>query len=313
MRSSTTAKPGLFLLTQARAGERLVRNRLTAPVWAGGLTDAQYLERERRLRQTEHGRLGMQTWLLKLPNDTTLASCETFRLPLLHGGALEVVASVFVEPALRRSGMASRLLRALVTHRRECGLDGLVLFSEVGAKLYERCGFRRRPAPTRRVPASADTRTTATPIGRGRLGELIDRRNALREGGVELLLNEALVEWHLERARVYAEAFNRPPPDAVGAVDGDAVALWAPDHKNDVLRILEISGPDGANVDGLFAAAAAEAARQGLTTVEHWDDAHSARLDGPACCERTDDLPMAVPFTPRGELATGALSRLHWA
>lgn len=301
-----------FLLGEASAPERTARDRLTFQAWGAGLTADQYLDRERRLRQTWHARLGMRSWVLKVPNNTVLASCETFRLPLAPGGVVEVIASVFVDRPLRGVGMATRLLDALVTHRREAGTDALILFTEVGASLYERSGFKRLPAPTRLVPAGPGG-VDAAPLPRSGLPAALAHRARLRGDGLELRLSEELVAWHLERAQIYAEAQGRPAAETIGARRGDAQLLWTADFKNGLLRILDASGPAGTNLEPLLEAAAAEARALKLSAVELWDDAHSLALPGGTRFSREDDLPMGLSLTPRGELFLGPLSRAAWA
>src|SRR4051812_26925324 len=143
-----------FLLGEASAAEKVARDRLTYEAWGSGLTREQYLDRERILRQTDQGRLGMRTWVLRVPNGVVMASCETFRLPLLPTGVAEVIASVFVDSPLRGARMASRLMKALVAHRKAAGIDALLLFSEVGERLYAHAGFHALPMPTRRWAAT---------------------------------------------------------------------------------------------------------------------------------------------------------------
>ena len=309
--------PG-FRLGLATAPERIARDRLTFDAWGDRLTLAQYLDRERTLRQTEHGRLAMRSWVLRLPNGFVAASCETFRLPLSPSGAVEVVASVYVERALRGVKMASRLLEAVVESRRAAELDALLLFSEVGTALYARVGFRRLPAPTRvwsALPAAASPEGPrgAPPEPLSSLERLLALRREARRGPLDLGLTEPIVEWHLARARCYAQALGRPEPGSIGAADGGVVALWAPDFKAEVLRVVEVSGPAGASLEAVAASARGEAARLGLRTVELWDDAHSLRLAGPAPLEREEPVPMGLAFTPRGELLLGPLSRAAWA
>jgi GNAT superfamily N-acetyltransferase len=302
-----------FLLGQASATERLARDRLTYAAWGGRLGLGQYLDRERRLRQTWHARLGMRSWVLKVPNGAVLASCETFRLPLAPAGSVEVIASVFVDRPLRGAGLATRLVDALVAQRREAGIDALVLFTEVGVTLYNRSGFRLLGAPTRTLAARKTAGCGAEPVALAGLPALLEQRARLRTGLLELRLGEELFDWHFERARIYAEALGRPRPESVGARHGDALVLWAPDFKNDRLRILEASGPAGTELGPLLEAAAAEAFRLGLSAAELWDDTHSAQLPGGATYPREDDLPMGLSFTPRGELFLGPLSRATWA
>lgn len=301
-----------FLLGEATATERLSRDRLTCEAWGAGLSRAQYLARERFLRQTTHGATARHTWVLRLQNGAVVASCETYRLPLSPSGGVEVIASVFVDRPLRGAGMASKLIEALVAHRREAGLDGLVLFSEVGAGLYERMGFKVLPAPTRRWFGAPAGHTSVELLGRDSLQTLLEQRARLRTG-IELKVFEPLVHWHLARADFYAEALERPVLDSLGATDGHVTALWCPDHKNRKLRVLEVSGPEGMTLEFVMRSASAEAQRLDLDSVELWDDAHSSRLVGGTAFERPDDLPMGLSFTPRGELFLGPLSRLCWA
>lgn len=304
--------PG-FHLGLATASERLARDRLTFEAWGQRLGPSQYLDRERTLRGTDHARLSMHSWVLRLPNGFVVASCETFRLSLQPAGAVEVVASVFVERTMRGARMGSRLMAALVAHRREAGLDGLVLFSEVGTGLYEQVGFRPLPAPTRRVAACSPTASTPGVLAADALPALFALRDRRREGRLDLQLTEPLVDWHLERARFYARTLGRPLPAGLGAIDGEVGALFVPDFKNGLVRVLEASGPPGGSLEGVLAAAAGEAARLGLSHVELWDDAHSRELRGPPALPRADDLPMGRSFTPRGELFLGPLGRACWA
>lgn len=301
-----------FSLRPARAAERVARDRLTWKAWGQRLTREDYLERERVLRSTDHGRYGMSTWVLERTGGDVVASCETFRLPLHPGGVAEVIASVFVDEASRGEGIASTFLPAMLAARLQAGIDALVLFSEVGSGLYERSGFRVLPSPTRSFPART-TPSSARPIEREALSGLLERRERWRGGEMNLLLTEDRVDWHLARADFYARALGRAVPAVIGAVTDEVIALWSADFKNDVLRVLEISGAPGVDLDPVIAVAQNEAARLGLSRVEQWDDAHSLRLRGGTIEQRNDDVPMGVAFTPRGELFLGPLSRACWA
>jgi GNAT superfamily N-acetyltransferase len=302
-----------FLLTEVSAAERTARDRLTFDAWGTKLTREQYLDRERLLRQTDHGRMAMHTWALRVSNGVIMASCETFRLPLLHSGAVEVIASVFVDPPLRGARMASRMIEALVKQRREAGLDGLILFSEVGAEIYARTGFRLLPSPTRTWPRSS----AAAPLARGirseELGEALEWRNRMREGRVDIRLLGSIVQWHLARSEFYAGLLGLPRSAVVGARFGDVQALWVPDYKNNALRVIDATGPAGALLDPIMSVAGREAALLGLERVELWDDSLSITLPGGVELPRDDDLPMGIAFTPRGELFMGPVSRACWA
>jgi len=305
--------PG-FHLGQATAPERLARDRLTHQAWGDRLTAAQYLDRERTLRQTDHARLAMHSWVLRLENGVVAASCETYRLALHPGGAVEVIASVFVDRPLRGVGMASRLLELLVENRREAGIDALLLFSEVGESIYERAGFRRLPGPMRHVVA----RPCAVPSSVRRLTpdalpSVCDQRAHWREGRIDVALSDALLGWHRARSAFYAQALGRDDSAVIGVASDEAALLWAVDHKAGLLRLLEASGAPGGALEPLLLAAGDEAATLGLSGAELWDDDHSLTLTGGAAHEREDDLAMGLAFTPRGALFLGPLSRLSWA
>src|SRR5205814_7961510 len=88
---------------------------------------------------------------LRGDDDRLLASCETYRMrSFLDGepGDSFGIASVFTEAALRKRGYATRLIdlvRARV-HDDWPAAHAMMLFSDVGAAIYERSGFRARPA-----------------------------------------------------------------------------------------------------------------------------------------------------------------------
>jgi GNAT superfamily N-acetyltransferase len=303
-----------FILDVATAAERVARDRLTYDAWGQRLTREQYLDRERILRQTDHGRLSMHSWVLRVPNGVIVASCETFRLPLLPMGDVEVIASVFVDPPLRGARMASRLIAALVKNRREAGLDGMILFSEVGATIYERLGFALLPSPTRRWPAGAGgPRGNATLLGAGDLASALAFRNEARATQVDLRIMEHVFGWHAARSAFYGATLPRTLSDAIGARAGQVQVLWVPDFKCNVLRIMDATGPAGASLEEVIAPARVQARIMELDSVELWDDPVSARLPGGETLTRTDDLPMGLAFTPRGSLFLGPLSRSCWA
>ena len=138
---------------EATPTEKRARDELAHAAWGDRLTIAEFIEREERLRATPFARASMKTWLLVEggdPRRRPLASLETFMVPCRHGmraGRAFEVASVFTEPALRGRGHASRLLRLVAEACvRSPGALAMTLYSDVGARLYERCGYVARPA-----------------------------------------------------------------------------------------------------------------------------------------------------------------------
>jgi GNAT superfamily N-acetyltransferase len=302
-----------FQLGEATAVERTARDRLTFEEWGSRLTQAQYLDRERVLRQTLHGQHDMRSWVLRLPNAVIAASCETFRLPLMPEGVIEVVATVYVDRALRGVKMASRLIDALIEARREAGVDGLVLFSEVGTDLYARSGFKLLPAPVRTWTEPPAHDAASVWLSPDDLTTALQERSRIRSHLLDLRLTEPLVDWHLTRARFYARTLGVPMAPHLGARAGGVQLFWSPDFKCNVLRILDATGPAGASIEPAIAAAVNESRALGLGGVELWDDACSSQLVGGERRLRADDVPMGLSFTPRGELFMGPLSRTCWA
>jgi hypothetical protein len=124
---------------------------------------------------------------------------------------------------------------------------------------------------------------------------------------------EQIYCWHRERALFYARTQSRPMPLSIGARLGESQALWVPDFKSNVLRVIDATGRPDDSLDPLLNALAREAAELGFRHVELWDDAVSLRLTGGEPLPRTDDVPMGQAFTPRGALFMGPLSRACWA
>ena len=144
----------MLTLRPATAAEKHARNLLTAPVWGNRLTEAQYLAREAVLVATEFARRGMRTWVME--DDTApgipLASCESLAMISVFDGTRgtsQGIASVFVEERLRGRGLAATMLGLLQDRFRTENAQASILFSEVGATIYERVGYMARPIRAR--------------------------------------------------------------------------------------------------------------------------------------------------------------------
>jgi GNAT superfamily N-acetyltransferase len=225
-------------LHKATDAEKKARDPLTRAEWGQGLSAEQWLEREAVLRAHPWSVAMMETWFLK-DGERTLASCETFRIQGRCGdslGDVYAIASVFTEPELRGKGYATTLIDALnaMLQQRENAL-GSCLFSDVGARLYQRSGYRAFPAfewvlkPEAGDPEK-DTRPLDRPI------ELV-----LGAAQPEVLALYARVEqfdWHLERERFYAHALGRSPAPFHAAQKGSAFVSWMASYKENVLRVL---------------------------------------------------------------------------
>lgn len=308
------------------------RDVLTFPSWGGGLTLEQYLERERRLWRHPFSR-GLRRWVLV--GGEPLASCETYAVPARsgkQGGVAQGVASVYVEERLRGRGHARALLERLHERLRAEGALCSYLISEVDPAMYERLGYVSRPLSRRRFSAplpgepepGIDEVRWLAPAD---VPALLARRYATAErAGLQLLLTPEQLDWHAERGRLYAAVLGRPAPEAVGASCGEAFAIWAHDHRADLLRVLCLypgpalyaagvaapRDPAAAALRNVLHAARAEAAHAGLGAVEIWDNARSGWLRG-GQQQGGGDPPMLRPLQ-RGVRAEEWLDweRGHW-
>ncbi|MCS6915216.1 MAG: GNAT family N-acetyltransferase [Myxococcales bacterium] len=320
--------------------EAAARDALTYAAWGRALSQAQYLERERRLWAHPFSQSGLRRWVL-FDGEQPVASCETYEVQVLVGGdrgrprtgTAQGVASVFVEQALRGRGYARALLEHLHAVLRQEGAVCAYLISEIGPALYERLGYVARPLRLRRFSAPRPDEPepgleAVVWLRSEQIGPLLDLRYAgLPRSPLTLRLSPAQIGWHHERARFYAEVLGRPVPQVVGAACGPAFALWQHDLVAGLLRVLCLyPGPtlwaQGTQVDprhpeaqalrNVLHGARAEAAAAGLGGVEIWQNPLMGWLRGgqevPAA-----DLPMMLPLAP-GVRADDWLDweRGHW-
>ncbi len=326
-----------MILREATLAEARERDGATYREWGGRLTPEQYLMREGRLRESAFAQKSLTTWLL-VDNGAILASCETYAgpsriAPPAGGSAAEkpavlppvppaavpgtsyAVASLFVEPGLRRRGLGSELVRRLLETLRGRGAQSVVLFSDIGDRFYSRLGFHPVPARSRvwrPQDPSVDGGTVdldltpppaaATPFGLQELGaalEHIQADPAANRGGVRLLATADRLVWHVERARFYARALGRRFPVVVGARQGRAAIVFAPDYKKDRLMVLAVRPGQELETVSVIEAARLEALRMGVQHLEAWEpECLTGRLPGGELVVRRDELPMIAVLVP---------------
>jgi len=292
-------------LIQAAEAQLRERDRVTYQAWGGRLTPAEWALREERLRAHAWSRAGLAGWLLMDQDEKVLASCETYRMQSYLQGAPGTtlgVASVFCEPALRGRGYASRLMALLGAHMQRERAQAGILFSDVGAPLYERAGYVARPAGDLVfAPAGGDPAAA--------VDGLLDEANmAAALASVPIPGSRFLVwpsaeqlDWHLERSRTYATLFRRPRAPSCGARAGQATAFWAADLWKNRLQVLLIVAADASATSALIEAARREAARSGLDGVRLWLDPEApdpgrAGLGAGRPAPREGSLPMIRAF-----------------
>ena len=299
-------------LVVASEQEKQARDPLAWAEWGARLGVEQFLVREERLRAHAWSREGMQTWLWRGAEGEVLSSCETFRMRSFLGpvdrreeGVTFGVASVLTEPRLRGRGHASGMMRALVERlRHEPGAQASLLYSDVGATLYERAGYVAREARDRVFsPLSGDPAAEVD-------ARLVERELALALEETPVPADEFVVwptavqlDWHLERERVYAALLNAPRPSSCGARAGGSTAFWAADLKNGVLRILLLVASNESEGVALMRAARRVAHASGLREVRLCEQPVPFRWpaseDGGVLGDRVGELPMLAPLDPR--------------
>lgn len=277
-------------LRPASDAEKIRRDRLTHAAWGQRLDPSAYGAREAGLRAHPWAKEVMTTWLWTGASGEILASCETFRMESRLGeqrGVAFGVASVFVEPALRGTGHCTAMMRALVERlRTEPGAQAAILFSDVGAPIYERAGFSARPAFETILPAAADAESAPGLVHLDEAGARDAAAERADPGGTFAVMpTAAQVDWHLERERLYARLLGLSRPRAWGARLGRGVAVWSGDLKNGRLDVLLLDAGEGER-SALLAEARRTAADAGLRDVVLWEGETG----------RAGSLPMIAPL-----------------
>jgi GNAT superfamily N-acetyltransferase len=296
-------------LVRATPAEAAARDALTFTAWGGGLTLPDYQRREATLRAHPWAARALRSWSWLGP-DGVLASCETYQVASAVGlavGHAEVVASVFTAPERRGRGYASALLRALTARGVEEGAQALVLFSEVGAALYERLGFAAVPSVDWVLPALPEDAAPPLPAplepGPG---------PAPQPGGLQLRREAGQVAWHLERERFLAVALGRRRPRTPGArLPGGSSIGWTAFYRPEELQVLWLEAAGPAEAAQLLGAAQRTAGEAGLARVRHWaaEGAAPPDLAGLQVRPRDDELPMFSGPARRWD----GIERASWA
>lgn len=300
-------------LVLANAEEQVSRDAVTYSAWGSPLTLEGYLQRENRLRTHAWSRAELKMWLLCEEPGEVLASCETYRTDsflrapdgTLSAGDSYAIASVFTEERLRGRGHATKLmdLLAVELERALPRVHSAILFSDVGAPLYRRSGYRETPA--------WDWRFSPEP---GEPSTLVDRLLQDTDVGAALARmrrpeapffywpTAEQVDWHIERERIYAELMPRPRPEANGAIAGDSTALWYMMGRTGTLMVLMLDARTAEQAAALLGAARRVAHRAGLSKVVLWEEPATAPLltqvEGGTRELREGSLPMIRPLRP---------------
>jgi predicted N-acetyltransferase YhbS len=296
-------------LIRASVRQQASRDVLTASAWGQGLSGQQFLQREQQLRGHAWAAAALRSWWWVDAQGAPLASCETFEVDSCVGeapGVAHLIASVFVEPALRGQGHASAMLRAVLAAARRPTSQAFVLFSEVGVALYARVGFRAAPAVDLVLPAGAGRplpTATRVPAVRRSLGSLSLERAS------------GFIDWQQERERAYAALLQRTaPPTATAECEGATIG-WTAYFKTGELHVLWLDEAPVATRARLLEAARAAAFDSGLAQVRVWeqgDGAWTGGLPGVRIVPRDDEVPMYLPLVS-GIERWAPIERATWA
>ena len=304
-------------------------------LWGDGLSLAQLAAEDAHLASTAFALSGSRRhYVLEAPGEADfVASCEVLLTPVAAGAAASaapphawLVAFVFTPAELRGRGYASALITAL---RRAAAPAPLALFSDIGAELYNRLGFRATapgnkaydlvlPAAAAAAGAAASAAIADIPL-RFDLSRLQLPAPALPPAAAALLLSPARLAWLCEaEAWRGAQGLLPGPLAARGAVlrgegapladTNMGVCVWAADAARGDLVVLLLRAPSAAGLRALLARAQAVAAGARLQRVRVWDSADGAAERAVGLLRawreaRAGKLPMVAPAPgePAGE------------
>lgn len=298
-------------LVQASGVQKRERDALCHQEWGGRLTPAQFLAREERLRAHSWAAGGMTTWLWMDDGGEVLGSCETFRMESWLGperGDSYGVASVFVEPRLRGQGIAESMIKALIAALRAGPgrPHSSILFSDVGATLYERAGYVAVKG-TDRVFAPLSSGGPSDGVDQlfkeNELAPQLERTPRPRHEQYVVWPTADQLDWHVERERIYSQLLSLRRPWVHGARLGESVVFWVADLKNSKLMIELLVARSTEDAVALLRSARRVASALSLREVSHWalptDPPWPDGEEGGRLVARDGSLPMIAPLDPR--------------
>ena len=120
----------------------------TYPIWNEGLTRAAYGQWNGAQMRTPWGRDHLHRFALVDDRGRWVASAKRYQLPVRVNGIdtwMCGLGAVFAHPDERGRGYATAIVERLVERSQQEGAGLAGLFSEIGARFYERCGFAIAP------------------------------------------------------------------------------------------------------------------------------------------------------------------------
>jgi ribosomal protein S18 acetylase RimI-like enzyme len=109
----------------------------------------------------------LEGWLAETPMRAVGCACVVFwrRLPYADGNLHAEISGVYVEPELRRFGIATELVREAVGSARSRGARNVTLTPKENSRaMYERLGFVDCDRMLLNLSSQAAARTAASPL-----------------------------------------------------------------------------------------------------------------------------------------------------
>lgn len=257
----------------ANDNEKIECDYRTYAAWGKPLSRQEFAERERRLGNCRWIREGGTTWVAEQKGQL-FASCETMKMISRFRdelGRTYGIASVFTDERHRGLGYASAMLRSVMQQiqARDPKAQAFILYSEVGASIYERLGFQARPTKGWVAQASAEASASKAIPGEN-VGDLLDAYNAIADE-FRILPSLDQHEWFWEREALYSECLAMQRPAFRVLQSGPSFSTWTADYKHSIFRALVFSAQSTAQACDMLERARVEAARIGLRAVEVWN------------------------------------------
>jgi GNAT superfamily N-acetyltransferase len=183
----------------------------TYPIWNEGLTRVAYGQWNGAQMQTPWGDAHLRRFALVDDRGRWVASAKRYRLPVRIGDAdgwMCGLGAVFTRPDERGRGHGTAIVERLVERSRQEGAALAGLFSEIGERFYERCGFATVPMDEVTVRATAKAGAPAMLVRSGEERDLpaLAAMHDTRSRGVRFALRRdaPLIHYALAKKRLLA-------------------------------------------------------------------------------------------------------------
>lgn len=311
-----------MLLRDATPAERDDCLALTHGLWADGLDLPAYRDTIATVMSGDWAREGGYRFLVLVEDDQPrpLGCMKLYRFrALLDGEEITVggIGAVFTPPENRGRGIAQAMLSRAHDVMTERGDAVSLLFSEIGADLYARSGYRELPSHHVRIEIPADG---AAPAGLERMSrDAIEAVAAIRDAedrkeGFSLLRDHSYWRFLLSRAsyptlHLGAEAWESRI--MMAGQDGYLWSHFGGAHDGAQARILEFGErKPGAALSFLLDDFFAECRKRDATTAEAWMTSSRLARDARLAALATPVSPAGVVtmWLPLDEARAGALT-----